>query len=935
MAPKRAVLLAVFSFLIFLAISAVSAFAVLSSDWTMSTVVSNPSDQVNENISGHTVIWQDYRNTAYGCPSVNNCLDGDIFVRQMPAGLEQKLTATPIGMDPDISGNIAVWRDWSTGRVIVHNLTTGVESNASTVGGTVQQITPSVSGNKVVWIDYRQSTDYGEVYMRDLSAPSDVALTQADPSLAAPQKDKRHPDIDGNIVVWEDWRNAYQDASGWWHNPDIYMKDLSTGVESPVCTDPSDQYAPVVSGHTVAWQDYRNGNWDIYMKNLDTGVETRVTNSTDDQTWPSLSGDMLVYKSSPPYSTTQSDVYMEKLSTGAVTNITSDAPLQKLPKVSGYSIVWLDNGAGNWDVKEIDDTVAPQITSVAPVGNLTATAATISAGYSDAGSGVNTASVSVTLDGTAVAGCSVTAAQVSCPVTGLAQGAHAIGVAAGDLAGNAATASGSFFVDTVAPAVGAVSPSGWLTAAGATVSAGYSDAGSGIDTASAAVTLDGAAVTGCPVTAAGVSCPLTGLADGHHTVSVSVKDMAGNTGSASGSFDVDTKPPGITLATAFNPVTDNIDINAGLSDPAPGSGINASSVAVRLNGSPVSGCTVSASNVSCAAGVTAPGSYSVEVDAADNAGNSASASRDLVVADTTAPVIIIVSPTGTEPGPAVTISANLSDPAPASGIDTASAKVSLDGQALAGCAVSATQVSCTTGYLADGGHSVSLSVADNAGNAAIANWTFTVAPGAPTIYNLQPPAAGSANNTHPAISADYFDGSGINVSSARVYVDGVDLTRLATVTPGSIVVTVPGSMMLAPGIHNARVTVSDVDGNPAEKNWQFTVTSPSLSLAMVNTYWATYQDYLNQTLSVDYRLSNPGNGACRTAQVVVALASNGVLVTEPLPMGLGDINVTASSSYTLRYLVPVGVTQFIATTYASCNDDGGATYWFAGPPPLT
>ena len=129
-----------------------------------------------------------------------------------------------------------------------------------------------------------------------------------------PTKDKRNPDIDGNIVVWEDMRNATQDIQGWWHNPDIYMKNLSTGVEGPVCTNTSDQYNPVVSGNRIFWQDFRNGNWDIYMKDLSTGAESRLTTNTAYQSWPSVSGNFLVWKDQREG---DEDIYFKNLATMA------------------------------------------------------------------------------------------------------------------------------------------------------------------------------------------------------------------------------------------------------------------------------------------------------------------------------------------------------------------------------------------------------------------------------------------------------------------------------------------------------------------------------------------------------------------------------------------------------------------------------------------
>ncbi len=70
--------------------------------------------------------------------------------------------------------------------------------------------------------------------------------------------------------------------------------------------------------------------------------------------------------------------------------------------------------------------------------------------------------------------------------------------------------------DTTPPAVSSVSPSGWINTASPTISADYSDSGSGINTASVAVYLDGRTPPGCTATATLVSCLASGLTDGSH-----------------------------------------------------------------------------------------------------------------------------------------------------------------------------------------------------------------------------------------------------------------------------------------------------------------------------------------------------------------------------------------------------------------------------------
>jgi beta propeller repeat protein len=67
--------------------------------------------------------------------------------------------------------------------------------------------------------------------------------------------DQRFPTVSGNIIVWQDYRNGL---------PDIYAYDLSTRTEMQITTNTSDQQNPAVSGNIIVWQDDRNGNYDIY-----------------------------------------------------------------------------------------------------------------------------------------------------------------------------------------------------------------------------------------------------------------------------------------------------------------------------------------------------------------------------------------------------------------------------------------------------------------------------------------------------------------------------------------------------------------------------------------------------------------------------------------------------------------------------------------------
>lgn len=823
-----------------LAVLVFSTYAQGTGSWPELSVVTEGTDQVYPAISGSTVVWQDYRNKTgsigTNCSTAQSCSKADIYALDLNGGTEQRLTAAPNGMDPAISGDTVVWRDWSTSKIVAHDLTDDSQQNVNLSTG--QVATPAISGNIVVWVDSRNSTQYGDIYMRNLTQPTDapVSLGSSLGSVNNKKKDKLNPAIDGNIVVWEDWRNAVQDPNGWWGNPDIYMKNLATGIEQSVCTNNKDQYNPVISGSRIFWQDSRNGNWDIYMYDVATAKETRLTTNFSEQSWPSVSGDMMAWKDK---STGVEDIRIRNLATGAEGIITADASSQKIPVISGDTLAWMDYRAGNWDIYRTTDDAPPVVTADGPAGILASTTTTITGSYSDSISGINPASASVTLDGSPVGGCTAGATSVSCPASGLAQGTHSYTISVSDQMGNSSSDASSFTIDSIAPAIAAPAPSGALATNSTTITVDYSDPapGSGIATTSVSVTLDSNLLGSCTATATGVSCPVSGLAQGTHNYSVSVSDLAGNSSAAPGSFDIDSLAPTITATAPTGAIdTNNTVITAEYSDPAPGSGINTASVSVTLDGNLAGGCAVSVSGVSC----------------------------------------------------------------PAAGV-------------------------------LNGTHNVALQVSDNLGNNTSFSWSFNVGE-PPLISAIQPAPGAVVNNPFTAVGAAYAsNGDGIDLASVKVFMDSAEVTGAATLASSSASWLPPGR--LADGVHTAKVVVADLTGRLIEQTWSFTVTSPQLSLNASAIYWGSYAAYVDGVLSVDYQLGNPGTGACVTGQVASGTATNGVMPLGPLPALLGTIAPGANSSITMDYLVPPGVTRFVATSYASCDDDGGNTYWMPGMPP--
>jgi len=150
--------------------------------------------------------------------------------------------------------------------IYYHNLATGVTQYMTKTGGGMNsnggskyaRQHPTISGGRVL---YQQKLNEQNTTWDIFEAIPDTFGS------AVVQKpgDQMNPSLSGNIVVYQDNRTGQVDESGRWVGDwNIYMMDLNTGIEQPVCTAPGDQVNPVIDGNTVVWQDGRNGDWDIY-----------------------------------------------------------------------------------------------------------------------------------------------------------------------------------------------------------------------------------------------------------------------------------------------------------------------------------------------------------------------------------------------------------------------------------------------------------------------------------------------------------------------------------------------------------------------------------------------------------------------------------------------------------------------------------------------
>jgi chitodextrinase len=212
--------------------------------------------------------------------------------------------------------------------------------------------------------------------------------------------------------------------------------------------------------------------------------------------------------------------------------------------LSGYSNI-------STAVTQTPDTTPPGVTILSPQdqSTLSASALTaISAQYSDSGSGINSATVRLALDGADITALSqVTAAAISyTPAQPYAVGTHSVSLTVGDLAGNVVVATWGFTVAGL-PTISGQTPKDVVLPGGAKpeVGAVYAGTGSDIDVTNVSLLLNGQNVTTqAIVTTAGVLYVVPrSLAVATHSVTLTVPDFAGNVASSTWTFAVDDPAP--------------------------------------------------------------------------------------------------------------------------------------------------------------------------------------------------------------------------------------------------------------------------------------------------------------------------------------------------------------------------------------------------------
>jgi hypothetical protein len=287
------------------------------------------------------------------------------------------------------------------------------------------------------------------------------------------------------------------------------------------------------------------------------------------------------------------------------------------------------------------DTIAPVVQLLQPPsgGFTTSARPSISFSATDALTGVNVSTAAITLDGQQVA----TGTLSFTPAANLTDGPHTVSATVADRAGNVGSGSGSFTIDTQPPSPAAISgiSEGQVLKGTVQVSLSATDATSGVATIDLLVDGNVLAHTVPPFQ---FSLNSAAMADGNHTLTARATDVAGNIGAQ---------------GTAVHMVIDNVPLSVSFTSPAQGASFNnqftttsATNKATQRVDFTFAGKVISSTSspftATFSVATVQEGSQTITAQAFDFAGNSATATRAIVV-DRTPPAAPNTSLINAEP----------------------------------------------------------------------------------------------------------------------------------------------------------------------------------------------------------------------------------------------------------------------------------------------
>ncbi|MFH2010973.1 MAG: hypothetical protein ABI333_30520 [bacterium] len=180
------------------------------------------------------------------------------------------------------------------------------------------KLEPEYNGTHVAYLsgewDPQQVLTF-DLVLRELSTGQEVLLADHD------QYVRQCFSISDEYVTWQ------ANYSSQPYESDIFFHHIPTGITDRMYLNVSQQICPHVSGSRVSWIMSTYGNQDIYVYNITTGIQQRLTTDPDVQFATPIEGHLLLsvdYRHGT-VGTYDRDLYIYDLDTGAHRRLTVDS----------------------------------------------------------------------------------------------------------------------------------------------------------------------------------------------------------------------------------------------------------------------------------------------------------------------------------------------------------------------------------------------------------------------------------------------------------------------------------------------------------------------------------------------------------------------------------------------------------------------------------
>jgi len=474
------------------------------------------------------------------------------------------------------------------------------------------------------------------------------------------------------------------------------------------------------------------------------------------------------------------------------------------------------------------DTIAPAAPSIAAPPTPTR-ATSVSVAFADTDSSV--ASYTCTLDpGTAAA--QVTP-KCSSPfaASNLSEATHTLSVAAYDAAGNSASASTSWTVDTTAPDVPViVAPSSPSNNTAPSISF------STVDVATFTCAVDGADLGACTSPTA-----LSGLGNGAHDFTVTAHDQAGNTTANHVTFTVDTiAPPAPSLVTGPADPTDDTAPSVTFTDFDPSGVAFTCTVTDITTAAVVQGPQPCASPYAVTGATTDGDRYQVDVAVVDGAGNTGGALHTAWTVNlglTPAPPAFVSAPQSPSNNAEPTFAFVATDLGVTGG--TSGFLCAVDGATAAACGTPDPTAPTTYAFaspLADGTHSFAVQATNGTATSTPVTWTWTVdtsPPPAPVV--VAPDPTTTVNPTITFTDTDPTVSFSCAIDAQPATACNSPWTRPSNLSNGSHTLTVTATDLAGNATAAAPVTFTAQNAPVTSPGGGTDTTAPSVTSVSIPT----------------------------------------------------------------------------------------------------